>query len=117
MTSDELYDATDLPLSELPALAALHRQARGWSQGALVVQCLGAYQNFAGESPERALASVYCWALRVACGKAEWEAKALAKQFLKGKQNKARQKAAQLYADCLVAHDTWLRSQKVRGIR
>lgn len=94
-------------LKSRAALAALHKQAPHWTQGALVVGCLRAYHEWASHSKERALAEVCAWLHRVAGAEAP-DAFELAQHFREGKAKRSRTRAAELYADCILVLLGWV---------
>lgn len=93
-------------LKDRPALAKMHKAVPSRAQGELVIQCLRAHSEYRrGGKPDqdRALAAVYVWAHSRASDMfplTAHDCEDLASAFKSGKAVRARQKAAELYADC-----------------
>lgn len=95
-------------LKSRAAIAALHKRAPDWTQGAIVVGCLRAYQERASKSKERGLAEVHAWSQRITGAEPDDDACELAEQFAKGKALRKRRAAAELYADCMLVVMGWV---------
>lgn len=110
----------DRIMKNKPSLTKLQRLVADRCEGELVVQCLRAYEARRLHSPEAALAAVYQWAHAHAPDSypavlhSETD---LPQAFRLGKASRARQKAADLYADCYLVLAEFVAAWNRRQIR
>ena len=107
-------------LKDRPALAKLHKRVPERTQGELVVLCLRAYEEWRLTSKERALAAVHAWAHALvpdAFPVPDHGEDDLAQAFRAGKAARARQRAAELYADCYLVLAEWVTAWNRKQIK
>lgn len=104
---------TGYPLKERRALSRLHRRVSHRTQGELALRALYAYQKWGSNSPERALAEVYAWSRRIQHLE-PGDVFMLAQEFRGGEAKRAREEAAELYADSLLVLSAWVGAWNAR---
>lgn len=106
-------------LRDLGALDRFTKEVPCRGQGELIILTLRAYQEWATQSEERALVSVYNMMRRLAphvYGVVLHDEVDLAQAFREGKAKAARRKAAELYADCYLVLNKWVQKWNIQRL-